>query len=173
MHDTFSNVGILFIDEKSMVGLKTFTMVSKRLQEARPHYKDKPFGNRSVVLLGDFQPLSPVCDSPLFIAIAVNPSGYNIYPLFDKAITFTDLVRQRGADQTDFRSQLTSLGEGVFTEEVPKTATGHKTATPFFAKLESYCIKLASLITRYSVLINYAKEQNCKISSRKDLQTER
>ena len=34
MHDTFSNVGILFIDEKSMVCQKTFTVVSKRLQEA-------------------------------------------------------------------------------------------------------------------------------------------
>ena len=41
-----------------------------------------------------------------------------------------------------------------------------------FEKLESYCIKLTSLITRYSVLINCAKEKNCKISSRKDLQTE-
>ena len=37
-----------------------------------------------------------------------------------------------------------------------------------FEKLESYCIKLTSLITRYSVFINYAKEKNCKISSRKD-----
>ena len=42
-----------------------------------------------------------------------------------------------------------------------------------FEKLESYCIKLASLITRYGVLIYCAKEKKCKISSRKDLQTER
>ena len=42
-----------------------------------------------------------------------------------------------------------------------------------FEKLESYCLKLASVITRYSVLIYCAKEKNCKISSRKDLQTER
>ena len=42
-----------------------------------------------------------------------------------------------------------------------------------FEELESYCIKLASLITRSSVLINCANETNCKISSRKDLQTER
>ena len=41
MRDTFSNAGILFIDKNSMVGQKIFTMVSKRLQEARPHYKDK------------------------------------------------------------------------------------------------------------------------------------
>ena len=30
----------------------------------------------------------------------------------------------------------------------------------FFEKLESYCIKLASLIARYSVLIYCAKEKN-------------
>ena len=40
-----------------------------------------------------------------------------------------------------------------------------------FEKLESYCIKLTSLITRYSVLINCSKEKNCKICRRKDLQT--
>ena len=71
MQDTFTNVGILFIDEKSMIGQKTFTMVSKRLQEARPHYKDKPFGNLSVILSGDFKQLSPVRDSPLFKTNAV------------------------------------------------------------------------------------------------------
>ena len=70
-----------------------------------------------MVLLGDFKQLPPVCDSPLFKANAVNPSGYNLYHLFDKAITFTELVRQQGADQADFRAQLTRLGEGVFTEE--------------------------------------------------------
>ena len=59
MQDTFSNVGLLFIDEKSTVGEKIFTMVSKRLQETRPHYKDKSFGNLSVVLLGDFNQLPP------------------------------------------------------------------------------------------------------------------
>ena len=30
MHDTFSNVGILFIDDKRMVSQKKITMVSKR-----------------------------------------------------------------------------------------------------------------------------------------------
>ena len=39
MHDTFTNVGIHFIDEKSMVGQKMPTMVSKCLQEARSHIR--------------------------------------------------------------------------------------------------------------------------------------
>ena len=51
VQDTFSNDSVLFI-EKSMVAQTIFTMISKRLQEAHPHYKDKPFRNISVVLLG-------------------------------------------------------------------------------------------------------------------------
>ena len=53
IQDTFNNVDIRFIDEKSMVGQNIFTIVSKRPQEARPHYDDNPFGNILVVLLGD------------------------------------------------------------------------------------------------------------------------
>ena len=50
---------------------------------------------------------------------------------------------------------------------------GTRRPPSLFEKLESECIKLASLITPYSVLIYCAKEKHCKISSRKDLQTER
>ena len=49
-------------NEKSMVGQKIFTIVIKRLQEARPHYNDKPFLNISVVLLGDFNQQPTVCN---------------------------------------------------------------------------------------------------------------
>ena len=73
-----------------MTGQKTFTVVRKRLQETRPNYKDKSFGN-----LGDVKQLPPICDSLLFKANAVDPSGYNTYQIFDNAITFTELVRQQ------------------------------------------------------------------------------
>ena len=42
---------------------------------------------------------------------------YRVYQLFDKATTFTVLVRQQRSHQADFSAQLTRLGEGVFTEE--------------------------------------------------------
>ena len=45
--EKISNGGLLFIDEKSMTGEKTFTVVRKRLQETRPNYKEKSFGNIS------------------------------------------------------------------------------------------------------------------------------
>ena len=75
MQDAFSNIGILFIEEKSMVGQKIFTMDSKSLQEARQHYNDKPFGNISVVLLGGFNQLPPVCDSQLLYCLVLALQG--------------------------------------------------------------------------------------------------
>ena len=66
IQETFSNGGLLFIYENTMAGQKTFTMVSKRLQKTRPHYKDKSFGNISVVLMGYIKQLPPICDSLLF-----------------------------------------------------------------------------------------------------------
>ena len=60
IQETFSNGGLLFIDEKSMTGQKTFTVVS-----------------HLVIYLGDVKQLPPICDSLLFKANAVDPSGYN------------------------------------------------------------------------------------------------
>ena len=84
----------------SMTGKKTFTMVSKRLQETRPHYKDKSFGNISVLLMGDVKQLPPICDSLIFNANAVDPSGYNLYQLFDNAITPNLCDSNEQTDQT-------------------------------------------------------------------------
>ena len=56
---------------------------------------------------------------------------------------------------------------------MPKTATGHKTATPPFLEIGELLHKNWAINQSYSVLINCAKEKNCKISRREDLQTER
>jgi DNA replication protein DnaC len=54
LQQRFKNVGVLIIDEKSMIGQEIFWMVSRRLKQARPHTKTEPFGGLSVVLLGDW-----------------------------------------------------------------------------------------------------------------------
>ena len=84
----------------SVTGQKTSTMVSKRLQETRPHYKDKSFGNISVVLMGAFKQLPSICDSLIFNANAVDPSGYNLYQIFDNAITPNLCDSNEQTDQT-------------------------------------------------------------------------
>ena len=84
----------------SVTGQKTVTMVSKRLQETRPHYKDKSFGNTSVVLMGALKQLPSICDSLIFNANAVDPSGYNLYQVFDNAITPNLCDSNEQTDQT-------------------------------------------------------------------------
>ena len=76
MQDTFSNGDLLFIDEKSMVGQKNYNI--HHAQETppgdTPTPQDKSFGNLSVVCWG---------------------TSSSCHHLFDKAITFTELVRQQ------------------------------------------------------------------------------
>ena len=54
LQDQFKQVGIVIIDEKSMVGQKMFYMINERLKEARPETQDKPFGGVSIVLQATF-----------------------------------------------------------------------------------------------------------------------
>jgi hypothetical protein len=81
----FQNVGVLIIDEKSMVGQE---MVSERLKQARPQMHAEPFGNISIVLLGDWQQLPPVGDASLFSKETKKPRGFNLYQLFHDVIIF-------------------------------------------------------------------------------------
>ena len=83
LQERFKNVGLLVIDEKSMIGQKTFWMISERLKEARPASQDKPFGGVSVALLGDWRQLPPVADSALYHKSGGKwVAGYNLYQHF-------------------------------------------------------------------------------------------
>ena len=110
----FEHVGILMVDEKSMMGQEMFWMISERLMQARPEHQDKPFGNLSVVLLGDWKQLPPVGDSSLYVTDSKKPRGFNLYQLFDKVVFFDIVQRQTGDDQEQFRQDLQSLGNGEF-----------------------------------------------------------
>jgi DNA replication protein DnaC len=111
----FQNVGVLIIDEKSMMGQEMFWMVSERLKQARPHMQGEPFGNISIVLLGDWRQLPPVGDASLFSKETKKPRGFNLYQLFQDVIIFDVVQRQSGDEQALFREELQSLGDGKFT----------------------------------------------------------
>ncbi|KAL8597100.1 hypothetical protein ACOMHN_008173 [Nucella lapillus] len=124
LQDAFSKTAILVIDEKSMIGQKTFFHVSERLKEAKPYRASEPFGGLTVVQLGDWKQLAPVFDSPLYH----NPCGsksrtkagaaeYNVYRLFKDVIFFNQIEWQAGEDQSLFRNKLCRLSEGTFSEQ--------------------------------------------------------
>ena len=136
----FEHVGLIVIDEKSMIGQKQFYYVNKRLQEARPAKADQPFGGMSIVLLGDWKQLPPVKDTPLYQdpselhgktakarkkelekksldkGLPFKAQAYQFYRKFDKSVIFTKVQRQDGDDQAEFREELKRLGEGTFTQ---------------------------------------------------------
>ncbi|KAL8588676.1 hypothetical protein ACOMHN_046448 [Nucella lapillus] len=124
LQDAFSKTAILVIDEKSMIGQKTFFHVSERLKEAKPHRASEPFGGLTVVLLGDWKQLPPVFDSPLYhnpcgskSRTKAGAAGYNVYRLFKDVIFFNQIERQAGEDQSLFRNELCRLSEGTFSEQ--------------------------------------------------------
>ncbi|XP_070182372.1 uncharacterized protein [Littorina saxatilis] len=122
----FRETALLVVDEKSMIGLKTFFYVSERLKEAKPHRADEPFGGLSVILLGDWKQLPPVMDSPLYhnpscgkqnSMQSVKAGGHNLYLLFRDVVFFQQIERQAGDDQAMFRDELCRLSEGKFSEQ--------------------------------------------------------
>ena len=117
MQQKFKDIGLLIIDEKSMIGQKIFHMVDMRLREIYPHRREEAFGGLSVILIGDWKQLPPVGDSPLFSKEGKNTRGHNLYLRFIDVINFSEIERQTGALQKPFKEELKRLAEGKFSEE--------------------------------------------------------
>ena len=116
-----ANKQYLIIDEMSMLGQRMFAWVDKRLRQGTGQL-DKPLGNFSVILIGDFAQLSPVGDMPLY---SPTPSsdlgchGYAMYRLFTTVVTLTQVLRQAGATDAGvaFRTLLLCLRNGTVTND--------------------------------------------------------
>ncbi|CAF1307832.1 unnamed protein product [Rotaria sordida] len=90
---------LLIIDEISMVGFTMFQQVDARLQQIMR--TKKPFGGISVIVLGDFNQLRPVVDSPL----------WSLFELFE----LTEIMRQK--DDKTFAIALSNIAKGAMTLE--------------------------------------------------------
>jgi len=49
-----------------MVGRCFLALVDLRLHQTFPEYSNIPFGGRSIIIVGDFGRLPPVCDLPMY-----------------------------------------------------------------------------------------------------------
>ncbi|KAJ3459135.1 hypothetical protein MRS44_015208 [Fusarium solani] len=111
-----ANVKHTTLDEKSMVGLRTFHYIDQRLRQIFPMEQHKYFGGRSILLLGNFYQLPPVFEKPLyFTGILQNElklAGRNAYYEFDSTVQLQQVVRQQGSDQAPFRNALQGLRSG-------------------------------------------------------------
>ena len=59
LHNRFSKLKVILIDEISMVSLKIFNSIDKILRAFK--FSDKPFGGVQIIVSGDFFQLPPVC----------------------------------------------------------------------------------------------------------------
>ncbi|RWS18179.1 ATP-dependent DNA helicase PIF1-like protein [Leptotrombidium deliense] len=71
MLNKLMNLKLIIIDEISMVGAKMFSLVDSRLKQI--FKTDKAFGDKSVIVFGDFNQLPPVADKFVFQTDITNP----------------------------------------------------------------------------------------------------
>ena len=111
----------LIIDEMSMIGHRMMAWVDKRLRQATGKL-DSPLGGVSVILIGDFGQLPPVCDRPLYAeptSNALSSHGHSVYQMFDTVVMLDQVLRQSGMDPETqiFRELLLRLRDGSTTQE--------------------------------------------------------
>ncbi|CAF1377822.1 unnamed protein product, partial [Rotaria sordida] len=105
---------LLIIDEISMVGFTMFQQVDARLQQVMR--SKEPFGEISVIVLGDFNQLRPVGDKYIFQynnsynALVDNPL-WSLFQLFE----LTEIMRQK--DDKIFAIALSNIAKGMMTLE--------------------------------------------------------
>src|ERR1700761_1190987 len=111
---SFSSCRFLIIDEKSMIDLKTLSLIDDQLRAIFPASSDQPFGGLNVLLCGDFFQLPPVAGKALFSRSPTQVDaikGHQLYQAFDRTLRLTQIMRQQGEDDisTRFRVALSEL----------------------------------------------------------------
>jgi ATP-dependent DNA helicase PIF1 len=118
----FKNCRFLIIDEKSMIDLKTLSLIDDHLRAILPHNACNPFGGINVLLCGDFFQLPPVGGRALYSSVCTSPEtikGQQLYRNFDRTVRLVQVMRQQGEDDVSirFRAALSELREGKLSKE--------------------------------------------------------
>ena len=123
---------VIFIDEISMVGNGMFNFLNLRLQQIMGN--KSPFGNLSLITVGDSFQLKPVFDKWIFENTndSYSPLATNIWEEYFTLFELTEIMKQK--DDKDFAELLNRLTEGkhnqndikVLKERILKIKPGEK-----------------------------------------------
>ena len=113
MRAIYAQLRIIIIDEISMVGATTLSNLNITLQEIFEN--EKPFGNKSVLAVGDLMQLNPVCEKPVYKNnnigyAALTSSVWQLFHLFE----LNEIVRQK--EDPEFPQLLSRVRVGKQTK---------------------------------------------------------
>jgi ATP-dependent exoDNAse (exonuclease V) alpha subunit len=113
LQSLFQNCRFLIVDEKSMIDIKTLSLIDDRLRAILPASSHQPFGGVNVLLCGDFLQLPPVGGKPLYSLRHLHVDaikGHHLYQAFNQTIRLIQVMRQQGEDDISTKFRL-ALGE--------------------------------------------------------------
>ena len=71
LQEELHHIRYILIDEMNFIGPKMLTQIDARLRQAFPSNCTIPFGDCSIILVGDFRQLPPVKDIPMYAGSSV------------------------------------------------------------------------------------------------------
>ena len=112
----FTHCRYLFIDEKSMIGIKFLGLLDQRLREIFPAHQDEMYAGINIFVCGDFYQLPPIGAAVMY-SNPPNPrnadflTGQQAYRALDTTVRLTQMMRQDGDDEKTipFRRALEEL----------------------------------------------------------------
>ena len=108
LQEQLHHVQYVLIDEMSFFGPKLLSHIDEHLWEASPTSQSIPFGNQSIILVGNLSQLPPVKDVPMYIGTS---HGNALWCSFDTIVTLSTIFHQSGDNlsQIAFRQLLTNI----------------------------------------------------------------
>ncbi|CAG7816434.1 unnamed protein product, partial [Allacma fusca] len=107
------------IDEVSFVGKRMLQLVDCILKKVSFVDKDKPFANKSIIMMGDIWQLGPVGDFELYTKPLIDSpqhlAAFNLYHSFENVFALKNSYRQGGNDESSakHRQLLERLKRGT------------------------------------------------------------
>ncbi|XP_057716041.1 uncharacterized protein LOC130931338 [Corythoichthys intestinalis] len=104
----YKDLKMLIIDEISMVDHRLLTYIHGRLRQIKQTGDFAPFGNVSVLAVGDFYQLSPVQGKPLYVTDA----GVNLWSNLFKVVELNTVVRQQDQLFAELLNRIRTRSKG-------------------------------------------------------------